>query len=607
MSLSQRLRGLKLRTRIVLGTVLALAVFVVLFDWNWLRGPVERYYSQDSGRAVRIGRLEVDAGFSLVPTVRLHDLHVENAPWASKRPFVAAREVAITFSLKSVWQRRPVISRIVLVDADVDLERSADGLRNWRLRRPDRRGPGQTRVLTIEAHRSRIRFVNHEIDLSFVAVVSPVNEPTAGLGTRISFEGSYAGAPFTAEALNDGFVSFRGSGLPFRVRGHLVSRKTRMDIDGAFTDIFDLGPIDAALRVSGPTLSQLHPFVRIRPPASRPFDFRGQLKQQDSIYRFTAVSGTVGETDIAGAATYDRSGERPRIEANLSSNHADVRDLRALIGLQPPGPGSNEQAAGDSGLFPSRDISTDKLRALDVRIAMHARKLKAASMPMLDSLRLQARLTEGALELSPVDIGVAGGHLTGSLTLDATRDPPSSSATLELRDLRLERLVPSIAEKARGAGAIGGHIKLAGQGSSLASMVGSANGSIKATMGRGSISSLADAKLGLDFGRVLFTFLRGDRDSTIHCGALSFAVRNGIGKSQALVLETDRTHVSGAGTIDLRKEQLDLKLMPEPRDPGLFTRRATIRVQGPFRSVKTALEPRAEQPAGVTPSECAAR
>src|SRR5688572_18148589 len=148
MSLPQRLCALKLRTKILLGTVLALSALVVLFDWNWLRGSVERYYSKDSGRAVRIGHLDLESGFSLVPTVRLRDVHVENAPWASPRPFVTAREVAVTFSLKSIWQRRPVISRIVLVDADVDLERSADGLRNWRLRRPDRRGPGQTRVLT---------------------------------------------------------------------------------------------------------------------------------------------------------------------------------------------------------------------------------------------------------------------------------------------------------------------------------------------------------------------------------------------------------------------------------------------------------------------------
>jgi uncharacterized protein involved in outer membrane biogenesis len=607
MSLSSRLRTLKLRTKILLGTVLALGVLVLLFDWNWLRGTVERYYSEDSGRAVRIGHLDLEAGFSLVPTVRLRDVHVANAPWASKRPFVTAREIAITFSLRSVWQRRPVISRIVLVDADVDLERTADGLRNWRLRRPERRGPGQTRVLTVEAQRSRIRFVNREIDLSLVAVVTPANEPAAGLTTRISFEGTYAGAPFTAEALNDGFVSFRGSGLPFRVRGHLVSRKTRMDIDGSFTDIFDLGPIDAALRVSGPTLSQLHPFVRIQPPASRPFDFRAQLKQQDKVYRFTALTGKIGETDVAGAATYDRSGERPRVEADLSSTHAHVRDVRALIGLQPPGSNSNDQAAGGSGVFPSRDISAGKLRALDARVALHARKLKAENIPMLDSLRLQARLTDGALELSPVDLGVAGGHVTGSLTLDATRDLVSSTATLELRDLRLERLLPSVAEKARGAGAIGGHIKLAGQGNSLAAMVGSSNGSIKATMARGRISSLADAQLGLDFGRVLFAFFRGDRDSTIHCGALSFSVRNGIGKSQDIVLETDWTHVDGAGTIDLRKEQLDLKLTPEPKEPGLFTRRASIRVHGPFRSVKTALEQRVEQPAGATRTACGGR
>ena len=43
---------------------------------------------------------------------------------------------SFTFSLRGVWEGRPVISRLVLHDAEVSLERQADGLRNWRLRIP---------------------------------------------------------------------------------------------------------------------------------------------------------------------------------------------------------------------------------------------------------------------------------------------------------------------------------------------------------------------------------------------------------------------------------------------------------------------------------------
>ena len=71
---------------VLLGLLAVVAVVAALFDWNWLRHPLERYLVERSHREVRIGDLHVDVGFSLEPTVRLRDVYVENAPWADKRP-----------------------------------------------------------------------------------------------------------------------------------------------------------------------------------------------------------------------------------------------------------------------------------------------------------------------------------------------------------------------------------------------------------------------------------------------------------------------------------------------------------------------------------------
>jgi len=595
-------------TKVVLGLLVALTASIVLFEWNWLRAPVERYFSETSGRAVKIGHLDVDMDFSLVPTVRLRDVHIENAPWASKRPFVAAGEVALTLSLRSAWQGRPVISRMVIANAEIDMERTADGLRNWRLLEPDKRGPGRIKVLVLEAQRTQLRFVNRENGLEFTATATPLADPRDGLTTQLTFEGIYAGARFTAEALNGGLVSFRESGVAFPVRGQLTSGKTRLEIDGSFTDIFDLGPMDAALRVTGPTLSQLHPFLRMKPPPSRPFDLRAQLVQRDHVYRFSNLKGKIGDTDLTGEALFDRSSERRKVEADLVSASADLADLRALAGLPPEGTsGGGRSGAGAGGrdsMFPSRPFTAEKLKAFDVRVSLNARKLKAANLPMLDSLRVVAQLNNGTLELKPLDLGIAGGRLSGSLSLNTQREPASANATIELRDLRLERLVPSVAEKTRGAGAIRGHIRLSGAGNSVAAIVGNASGSVAATMARGRISNMADAKLGLDFLRIAGAFLRGERENAIHCGAVAFDVKNGVGKSRLILLDTELTHVDGNGTIDFRNEQLDLTLTPEPRNPGLFTRRASIRVQGPFRNVQTTLGERVELPRSSAPEAC---
>ena len=160
--------------KILLGVVLAVALTLALFDWNWLRPSLERHLSENSQRAVRIGDLEVELGFSFEPTVRLRRVYIENAPWAdTKRPLAVAGEASFTFALKTLWDERRVVSRIVLKDAEVDLEWLPDGLRNWRLREPDYRGPGKYKVLSVETHRTSIRFARRGIDLDVVGTWTP--------------------------------------------------------------------------------------------------------------------------------------------------------------------------------------------------------------------------------------------------------------------------------------------------------------------------------------------------------------------------------------------------------------------------------------------------
>jgi AsmA family protein len=296
------------------------------------------------------------------------------------------------------------------------------------------------------------------------------------------------------------------------------------------------------------------------------------------------------------------------VRVALRSEAADLADLAPLVGVRYAPNGEAEKSAQAlnkrikaaepqqphraEGVFPARPFRVEALRAVDARVTMNAVKLKATGVPMLESLRVAADLTDGVLELKPIDLGAAGGRLSGSVTCDGRGQAPSARAAIEIRNIQLEKLVPSLSAKARSTGAIRGQIRLAGQGNSIAAIFGNATGSLAARMEGGRISNLADAKLGLDGGKVLSLLLRGDRDIAIHCGAVAFDFRSGVGKSETIVLDTEQTHVDGTGTIDLREERLDLLLTPQPKKPGLFTRLASIRMHGSFGNVETSIQER---------------
>ena len=143
----------------------ALVALLWAFDWNWFRPRLEHYLAEKSQRSVRIGDLHLSLSAAFDPTLRLRGVRIENAPWADARPFIDAGELRATFLLSSLIDKRPVISRLVVIDADIDLERQVDGLRNWRLIHPDDRGPTRVRLMSIEAIRSKIRFAHRALEI----------------------------------------------------------------------------------------------------------------------------------------------------------------------------------------------------------------------------------------------------------------------------------------------------------------------------------------------------------------------------------------------------------------------------------------------------------
>ena len=582
---------MRTRLKILLAVGLAVALTLAVFDWNWLRPSLERHLSGQSQRAVRIGDLGLELGFSLEPTVRLRRVYIENAPWAdSKRPMAVAGEACFTFALKTLWDEPRVITRIVLKDAEVDLEWLPDGLRNWRLRDPDYRGPGLYKVLALETHRSRIRFARRGIELDIVGAstqatqAEPGGEPGAQpgptLSTRIDFDGKYRGAAFAGTVLTGDLLTLQETGRSFPLRGHLTYGKTRIDADGMVADLLKRTAIDASVRASGPSLAMLQPFFDVQ-FVSHPYRADARLRKNDNNYAVDQLQAKIGATDVAGEFNYRgaKDGEesnRPVLRATLRSESADLADLGVV---DPPG----AKEAGSEHMFPRSALGTERIKAIDAHVSIVALKLKSAAMPALESLKFTAGLDGGILTVKPIDLGLAGGHAIGVITLDAKREPPSSQMAIDFRGVRLDQLLPALASKGVSPASVSAHLQLSGRGDSIAAIAGSAAGSISMNMAGGRISNLLDAKLGLNLGKILRLTISGDRAIDVHCAAIAFDFNSGLGKSRAILLDTEQTRIEGSGTIDLRDETLDLLLDPTQKRPGLFSLHSAIRVKGALK------------------------
>ena len=210
-------------------------------------------------------------------------------------------------------------------------------------------------------------------------------------------------------------------------------------------------------------------------------------------------------------------------------------------------------------------------------------------MPALDSLRFSGTLQDGMLTLKPLHVGIAGGVASGSITLDARKQAVVAHAALSLREAHIEKLFPKLIDL-MAPGPVAAQVNLTGQGESIAAIMGHATGSVAALMDGGSISNRLDAKLGLNIGKTISLYFRGDRDIPVNCALLAFTFKNGSGVSQVLRLDTGQTQLNGVGAVSMGDESVDLLIAPKPKQPGIFTLHSLIRVRGEFTRPSIALE-----------------
>jgi len=259
-----------------------------------------------SGRSLDFDELHIGLTGSLEPTVQVRGLFIQNAAWAAKRPLVRAGQVTLTFSWRSLSEDHVTLTRVVLVDAEVDLERQSDGLRNWRLIHPEDRGPQRTRVLSLDAQRSELRFVHGGLDLDVdtrISALEPAQaltgHPELPLTKWLVFRGTRAGKAFSGQTAVSEVLTFLDTATPFALRGQAQTARTRLKAEGIAADIVTLAELDLDLHLAANSLAELQPFLPTDAlPASRPCVVEAHLNKVGAKWTGSRLRATIGHTDL---------------------------------------------------------------------------------------------------------------------------------------------------------------------------------------------------------------------------------------------------------------------------------------------------------------------
>ena len=573
--------------------LIALAVLIALWDWNWFKGPVERQVQARTGRSFDIGGdLDVDLG--RITSIRADALSFGNAAW-SKVPTMASVD-HLEFRIE-VWplllRREVLIPDIHLDKPHLRLEKGPKGIGNWVFGEPGNMQP-QFRRLWIDD--GQLRFIDSaaktDIDVAVDSAAQGKDEaapPIDAVGG-----GRWQGNRFTVRARAESPLDLRDTTRPYRVDAHAQAGATKAHARGTLLDPLRLRDFDLKLALSGRDMADLFPLIGVAIPQTPPYALDGRLTRDvagaRTTWHYDDFTGKVGDSDLSGDASVTNGGPRPYLRGNLVSRRLDFDDLAGFIGAAPqPGESTNPDLAAQaaqqrvrSRILPDRPYELDKLRAMDADVRWKAHRINSPKLP-LDDMDAHLLLEGGLLQLKPLNFGVAGGDIRSDIRMDARENTIHTRADITARGLNLAPLLPDVKLAQDAIGKVGGKIALSGSGNSIARMLGSSNGDGAVGLGRGQISNLLMEYAGIDIAEALKFMIKGDRKIPIRCAFGDFSVKDGVMTTRALAFDTSDTIIVGDGSISLKDETLNLKLRPRPKDRTLFAFRTPLLVDGTFK------------------------
>ena len=564
--------------------VLLFALFIAIFGWNWLRGPIERMTLEKTGRELAIrGDLGIKFGWPL-PRIKAGMVTFANPAWAREKQMVAADAVEITVDLPQLLRRNIVLHEVRLQRPAVYLEQGSDGKKNWLLDLNQQDEGARIRVDRLTLDQGTLGYDDAADKTSIRSKLSTNNQPGAATvsGVVFSAQGQYRGLPLRANGSGESVLAMRDESAPYALQVDATVGRTAVRAQGTVTSLLKFSAIDMRLDLRGESLDQLYPLLGIAFPATRAYATKGRLLRNGTMWHYEKFSGRIGDSDIAGTLQVDTGGKRPAMKARLLSNLLVFEDLGPIIGSQP---GRVAKAAGQgtaTAVLPDLPFKTDRWSSVDAEVTLQAKTIRRARELPLENLNTHLSLRDSVLILDPLKFGVAGGQLNAVITLDGSRDPVQAKARIKARKILIARMFPTVELSQTSIGEINGDFVLAGKGNSVGRMLATSNGKVGMVVANGEISRLMMEKVGLHLWEILELKVTGDKLIKLHCGVANFDVKAGVMHADALVLDTAVTTIIGTGTIDLGREKLDLTLNPRTKNTSPLALRSPIHVRGSF-------------------------
>ncbi len=558
-----------------------LVVVPLLIPASAVKDQLAKYVQDSTGRQLAI---QGDGHFRLIPSVGVtfERVRLSGPDGNPDTPFLTADTITAELNLLSLAGGGFVFDALTLERAIIDLRQDGNGRVNWEFGEaaPDKAASTprviHASVAGADAQLGIRKVALRDSTLRYHQGADNVPVELSGANLVLRWPDPAAAATLTGSFLlrNREIMVEAGLETPQRVQRRepaqvvvdLASGFAQVRFDGHVLPDEDKR-ITGSAKLSSETPAELFAAVGAAvAPAIDAFVIDGRLEARPGQLLLSDVRAAVDTMTARGELAIIDGEGRPMLSGRLDFDTLDLDKLTLA-----PLPEQSDSALLDGGgLWPARadapqetPLRVDGLDALDADLSLSAGTLTRKSLSGRD-IALDTRLNNGVLRLNLRRMSLYGGRATGQAELSSHEGVPVISAKLDVSDVSALPLFRDAASFEWVSGTMSGTVNLASGGATLDGLRERVQGEAEMRLRDGALEGLdlPDMLARLQDGDIGEMDRREGDQTRFTQLAATWTVRRGVAETTDLRLEGPYLSADGAGTVDIRRERIDMRLKP---------------------------------------------
>jgi uncharacterized protein involved in outer membrane biogenesis len=571
---------------VIIAFFVTVYAIVSTYDFNKLKPMMIQNAKSFTGRDLRVGG-DIEIGISLLPTLVTGDVGFQNAPWGSRPEMAKIKRLEVQVALFPLISGDIEVKRLILVEPDILIETDSSGKSNLDFGPPEEKAlqkpkgkpeaEAQLPIMTVGQviiEKGQLTYKEGKSRKVYSVALENVKGASEGLDSPLEFEveGNYNNTPFEVSGSLGPFYAIVDPNKVLALGLNVKVAGANVVAEGRIKDVMTPKGIDLMVNIQGRSIPELAKVAEVDDlPEMGPFKI--DLKVSDpapKTYKVSDLKIALQESDLGGSAEIGLAGERPKLNASLSSQKLDLRPL--LLKKEEKGKAakmSGGQQSKQEKVFPKDPLPFELLKTADANVNLRAGQVLLRALALND-LTLGMVIKNGRLSLMPLKSAVGGGILDGQFDLRPQGKSVLLAVALKAQQIDLGLMLKDLGIKDMIEGKLDVDIDLKGRGGSVAALMAGLNGKTRMVMGKGRINNKYMDLLGADLARstlkLINPFSENATYTEANCFVSRFNIKDGLADSTALVLDTSRMSVIGEGDINLKTEKLNLALKPLPKE-----------------------------------------